>query len=180
MPCGPELSDRPSESRAAKRPPPPNDPSAWGVVLYALDENDVASIRAIDVKEADPAIISLIATGDNTHRKQSMTLARAYRLRVIAVGEGLDGKMYDYGWIEDAATGERVWTMAYERTLPAGGSGKNRLADELVELPAGRYRAVYESDGSHSAGGGWNAEPPAEPERWGLTILVPETGLAPR
>jgi hypothetical protein len=159
---------------------PPRDPASWGVTLRCLAGCAGAAPFAVEPPPRRLVAAALTGVGDGERRELPFVLGAPARLWLYALGEGIGGRMYDHGWIEDAASGERVWTMAYERTLPAGGSGKNRLADELVELPAGRYRAVYESDGSHSAGGGWNAEPPAEPERWGLTILVPETGLAPR
>jgi hypothetical protein len=82
--------------------------------------------------------------------------------------------MYDYGWIENAETGETVWEMTYRKTTHAGGASKNRIFDGAIRLPAGRYELRYESDGSH-AYGDWNADPPDDPEGWGITVL-PETG----
>ena len=159
---------------------PPRDPAFWGMTVRCRAGCDGAV--AFDLEPLPRRLVAaeLTGLGDGERRELPFALGAPARLWLYAVGEGLGGRMYDRGWIEDAATGERVWTMDYERTRPAGGSAKNRLADELVELPAGRYLAVYETDGSHSAGGGWNAGPPAEPERWGLTILAPEGGLAPR
>ena len=61
---------------------------------------------------------------------------------------------------------------------------RRMLGDDLFFEGVHRYVAahadtVVETDDSHSAGGGWNAEPPAEPERWGLTIFAPVGGMVP-
>ncbi len=157
----------------------PRDPAFWGLTVRCAGGGcDAAASIEAGAGPGRLAIGELTGLGDGERRELELTLERPARLWLYAVGEGT-GEMYDRAWIEDAATGETVWAMEYERTRPAGGNGKNRLADETVVLPAGRYKAVVETDDSHSAGGGWNAEPPAEPERWGLTILAPVGGLVP-
>ena len=78
--------------------------------------------------------------------------------------------MFDYGWIEDAATGKPVWQMKESDTRHAGGAGKNRLVDAVVTLPAGRYRLRYKSDDSHSFDN-WNALPP-EINFWGVAVYA--------
>ena len=65
--------------------------------------------------------------------------------------------MVDYGWIEDAKSGRRVWEMTYRMTEHAGGAKKNRRFDGVIRLPAGEYVLRYETDGSHSFGD-WNAD----------------------
>jgi len=91
------------------------------------------------------------------------------RLRILVIGEGRDGDMYDYGWIEDAG-GQTVWKMKYDETDPAGGSEKNRVFDGVISLPAGNYVLRYRSDGSHSYND-WNADPPDDPESWGISVF---------
>ena len=51
----------------------------------------------------------------------------------------------------------------------AGGARKNRLYDDEIRLPAGTYKAVYRTDGSHSFED-WNADQPRDPWNWGMTI----------
>jgi hypothetical protein len=77
--------------------------------------------------------------------------------------------MADYGWIEEAKTGRRVWEMTYRSTEHAGGASKNRRFDGTIRLSAGEYVLRYETDGSH-AFGDWNADPPDDPEMWGVTV----------
>ncbi|RMG68325.1 MAG: hypothetical protein D6715_02530, partial [Calditrichaeota bacterium] len=93
---------------------------------------------------------------------------------IVALGEGRDGEMYDYGWIEEASTGRKIWQMRYEDTRHAGGAVKNRIEEKTLTLPAGTYRVVYRTDDSH-AYNDWNASPPYNPSRWGITILPAST-----
>ncbi|MEO5896699.1 MAG: hypothetical protein ABIS06_13455 [Vicinamibacterales bacterium] len=78
--------------------------------------------------------------------------------------------MDDYGWIEDAKTGKTVWEMTYRSTAHAGGASKNRRFDGTITLPAGEYVVTFETDGSHSFAD-WNADPPEDPDAWGITLF---------
>ena len=78
--------------------------------------------------------------------------------------------MVDYGWIVNTQTDEVVWKMDLRETVHAGGAEKNRLANELLQLPAGHYQIHYETDDSH-AYGSWNALPPLKEDHWGIALL---------
>jgi hypothetical protein len=66
--------------------------------------------------------------------------------------------------------------MKPERTKPAGGAKKNRLARERLVLPAGTYEAWYVTDDSHHWSA-WNQPPPRDPGSWGMTVrLLPGPG----
>src|SRR5262249_29206950 len=97
-------------------------------------------------------------------------LDRDTDIRIYALGESSGRNMVDYGWIEDAKSGRTVWEMTYRTTEPAGGAAENRKVHGTTRLPAGGYILRYESDGSHSFGD-WNADPPDDPEAWGITIF---------
>ncbi len=71
------------------------------------------------------------------------------------MGEGVDGDMADYGWIDNDETGRTVWEMTYRKTDHAGGAEKNRVCDDTILLKAGTYVVYFETDGSHSYGN-WN------------------------
>jgi len=101
---------------------------------------------------------------------------RPTAVRVQAVGE-IDHQPRDYGWIEDALSGERRWEMTLDNTEPAGGSAKNRQFIGEVSLRPGLYRAVFEADDSH-AYGGWRANPPFNPRGWGMTLAASAPGAA--
>ena len=91
-------------------------------------------------------------------------------LRIFALGEGVDGDMVDYGWIKNTDTGKVVWEMTYRNTDAAGGASKNRMYNDTIILPKGSYKVYYETDGSHSYRR-WNASPPRDPERYGISLL---------
>ena len=150
--------------------PPPRDPAMWGISVYAMDRaHDPALVELVEAKKADPAIVLLAPNGDSSHRRQVMKLPREYRLRLVAVGEGIGGRMYDYAWIEDIQTGQVVWKMRYEDTQHAGGAAKNRYVDTYITLGPGAYRVHYRTDGSHSFEL-WNDDRPNRPELWGIAI----------
>ncbi|HZB46975.1 MAG TPA: serine hydrolase [Pyrinomonadaceae bacterium] len=108
------------------------------------------------------------AVGNDADKTVEFAVAREQRVRVFATGEGIAGQMYDYGWIENAETGRRVWEMKLAETAHAGGHDKNRKADALVTLPAGKYKLRYKSDDSHSHDN-WNSLPP-DFNFWGIAL----------
>jgi hypothetical protein len=148
---------------------PPFDRERWGITVVAVD----ADFSAGDVRPYDPArdpsVLARIAeVGNHDHERASFTLASDAEVAVYALGEGSDGEMYDYGWIE-TSSGRAVWEMTYRMTEHAGGARKNRLVRETLLLEAGDYEVHYVTDGSHSYRR-WNASPPHDPESWGITV----------
>jgi CubicO group peptidase (beta-lactamase class C family) len=128
--------------------------------LYAMElPGDLASKKAI---------AEIVRVKDNSDQTAEFTLPQEQSVRVFAIGEGQTGEMFDYGWIENADTGKRVWEMKQPETKPAGGAPKNRLIDTSVTLAAGRYKLRYKSDDSHSFDN-WNAFPPAI-NFWGIAL----------
>lgn len=115
-------------------------------------------------------ILSLTGIGDDDFQSKGFTLKKPMVVRIYALGEGIKGKMYDYGWIMDADSKEKIWEMDFYKSSHAGGSKKNRLVDETLGLPKGSYIVNYVSDDSHSAEE-WNLAEPRLPQHWGITIL---------
>ncbi|MCA1849590.1 MAG: hypothetical protein LC672_00710, partial [Acidobacteria bacterium] len=118
------------------------------------------------------AIAEITRVADDADKTVEFTLTRAQNVRIFATGEGLGGRMYDYGWIESAETGKPVWEMKEPETAHAGGAGKNRKADVVTILPAGKYRLRYKSDDSHSFEN-WNSIPP-DVNFWGIAVYAKE------
>ncbi len=151
---------------------PPLDPDAWGVALLptrGYRDGDLEPV-ALDALTGSRGILArMIGVGDDEELVEEFTLDRRERLHLTVLGELVGGEFFDFGWIEDRESGHRVWVMEPEECGPAGGGRKNRIFDGEITLDAGRYRAVYVSDGSHSFDG-WNSTPPDEPHRWGLTL----------
>ncbi len=155
---------------------PPTYPERWGITLFGTGE-DFDRSRVTEYREDDdPAILAQIArVRSDSHRRQDFSLDRVARVHLYALGEGSGGEMHDYGWLEDARTGRVVWKMEYPRTAQAGGSAKNRLFQGTVELDAGEYTLHYRTDDSH-AYRDWNANPPHDPESWGIRVALVEGG----
>ena len=165
-------SHDPSDWNAA----PPFDPDYWGLTIRAVGEAEV-EVFAYRPAPLEHAFVSLIGVGDDAVLAQGFSLAQSMPVRIRALGEGIDGSMYDFGWILDAATHQAVWIMNYENTESAGGAGKNRIADDVVVLNPGSYVVYYATDDSHSYEE-WNASPPMDEESWGITLLPASGGPA--
>jgi CubicO group peptidase (beta-lactamase class C family) len=90
---------------------------------------------------------------------RDFSLAKESEVQLFAIGEGIGSDMYDYGWIENVATGDTLWIMSIENTVHAGGADKNRLIDTTIRLKSGKYRLHFISDDSHSFNR-WNSTPP--------------------
>ncbi len=113
-------------------------------------------------------IAEILDVKDNEDRTSEFELEAEQQVRIFALGEGSGGEMYDYGWIEDAERNEELWVMREPETTHAGGAGKNRMAEKVSTLPAGRYRLRYTSDESHSFNH-WNSTPP-DYRFWGISV----------
>ena len=152
---------------------PPAEERYWGVSIFPasgrLNPADIGPFMRTRGAGTNTTLAQLTHMGDDEDARTPLRLTEATRLRVLVIGEGRDGDMYDYGWIEDA-DGQTVWKMKYDETDPAGGSEKNRVFDGVISLPAGNYVLRYRSDGSHSYND-WNADPPDDPESWGISVF---------
>ncbi len=148
---------------------PPYDPDFWWITLTGVPGKfNPGCVTRIKETAVEP-IVSLNKLGDNELVQAGFRIDKPVKIRVYALGEGRRGKMYDYGWIVNLETGKEVWRMKYNRTRHGGGARKNRLVDEVIELPPGRYAVYFRTDDSHSYRH-WNSAPPYNPERWGITI----------
>ncbi|MEX1274468.1 MAG: hypothetical protein WEE20_00945 [Bacteroidota bacterium] len=153
---------------------PPYDQERWGITLAATGDSFKASDVAAYEEKNDPSVLaSLTGIRDDERRRQSFTLGKKSDVHVYALGEGSDGSMHDYAWIEDASTRKVVWEMTYRTTDHAGGARKNRSFDGTITLPAGSYTLYYESDDSHSFND-WNDDPPFDQSGWGVTLTLAE------
>ena len=150
----------------------PYEPEAWGLTIYpgpGYRQGDLEPVSESQLQENTEVLVKLVRLGDSERRRSSFSLASSTRLRIIALGEGSDGDMYDHGWIENTDTGRPVWEMTWRNTRHAGGAEKNRVFDGEITLDAGDYDVFFETDGSHSFDD-WNAAKPRNPSQWGITI----------
>ena len=162
---------------------PPFDPEHYGITVMGAGPAFDPSVVAPFVEERDKGVVAqLTRVGDNAHLREPFTLERTTRLRIYALGEGMGRQLYDYGWIENAATGTVVWEMTYSMTFHGGGGRKNRSVNTTLVLEKGNYVLRYKSDDSHSYDA-WNDDPPNDPKYWGITLYRDESlepGPAPR
>ncbi len=153
----------------------PYDQKNYGVTLFAANSSFDRSLISELQEEAESkdVLARIVRVGDDADETTSFTLDKPTRVHVVAMGEGSDDDMYDYGWIENVQTRDIVWEMTYRKTSSAGGADKNRIADTQIYLDAGTYRLHYVSDGSHSFGN-WNATKPRNPQYWGISVMRAE------
>jgi len=149
----------------------PWQPHAWGITIRCAKKGCRSELIKHYFEQDDPAVLArIIRVRNNAEKTQTFHIDAATQVKIFALGEGRDGTMFDFGWIE-SENGEEIWRMKFEDTRHAGGGMKNRLINEDVTLPAGAYRVYFKTDDSHSYGD-WNTEPPLEYEDyWGITII---------
>lgn len=151
---------------------PPHKQDAYGITLWATNKADISKVSLFEPKEYknDKVVVEILRVRDDEYVNEAFTLDKDTNLRILAMGEGDDGEMFDYGWIENVETKKVIWEMTYRNTDPAGGASKNRLFNDTIILPKGSYKVYYETDGSHSYRN-WNASPPRDPERYGISLM---------
>lgn len=152
---------------------PPRDPDAWGIRVWgAGDRFDPKSVEPYE-EDRDPKILAqLLGIGNDRHATERFTVKSPVKVKVLAIGEGTHGQMFDYGWLDtEGAEGKSpVWRMRYTDTVAAGGAEKNRKEETELELKPGTYVLHYVTDDSHSFED-WNQAPPDQPHLWGATVI---------
>lgn len=170
----------------------PTHPARWGAALFVLGpETDVESVEIIsgtgevdsetasDVSVSDQVgagrvLADLSRVGNDADLRKDFSLDEESELRLIGAGEISTNGRYDYGWIERAETGEKVWEMTLRNTEHAGGDARTRRFSGVVTLPAGEYVVRYVSDFDFAFGDFGDGAPP-RPEEWGITVRLVET-----
>ena len=148
--------------------PPPYDPEFWGVSLIA----EPGQKKIVPVEPAkEPVVVQFLRVRDNELLSTGFVLDKPFDLRIYSIGEysERDNSFVDYGYIEEAATGERIWEMTRANTEPAGGADKNRMFDGVVHFALGKYLVRYVTDDSHSFGD-WNSTAPYDQDHWGIVV----------
>ncbi|HEX9654122.1 MAG TPA: hypothetical protein VGA99_10450 [bacterium] len=151
---------------------PPHDQERWGITIYGADDDfDPNDIGEYEPRAEGNILAQIVRVGDHERERERFTLDNDSAVRIYAIGEGADGRMFDYGWVEDAGARRVVWEMTYRTTRYAGGADKNRVFDQVIDLRKGEYILYYESDDSHSFNN-WNSDPPDDPVNWGITLSL--------
>lgn len=156
---------------------PPFDTEHYGVTIYGVGEKFDRSSVTKYVEQRDKNVIAqIIRVGNSASKEQRFKLEKTTRIRVYAIGEGVNREMADYGWITDNKTGTTVWEMTYSMTFHAGGARKNRMVNTTIILDKGDYTLHYETDDTH-AYRNWNQDPPEDPEYWGITLYLDDNSV---
>lgn len=155
------------------------DADKWMIKIAGVDEvlNQRETKKAINQKK-ESALLQIYASHDGQRQKRGFTLTKPLKISVYAVGEGFKGEMFDYSWIINAKTRERVWTMREADTEYAGGAAKNRVARNTITLRPGDYLVYTKLDGTHSPEE-WNSNPPYDPFHWGITLTAADKKFDP-
>jgi hypothetical protein len=149
---------------------PPFDPEHWGLTITGAGNDFDPSVVSPFNEESERGVIAqLVRVRDDEHLHKRFSISSRANVRVYAIGESDGDEMADYGWIENAETGERVWEMEYDHTSWAGGARKNRVFDKTITLDKGDYELHYRTDGSH-AFNDWNDDPPDDRTHWGISV----------
>lgn len=151
----------------------------WRLLIQAASPEEAGRIRTVSgtaLRNFAWAGNNLIWETEPLHnhaaKEHLFQTDREMLIQVYAQGEVLaQADPSDYGWIERIETGEHIWELSFDNTEPAGGSIKNRIYNEVLRLPAGRYRVVYQTDGSH-AYRRWKGNPPYDAAGWGIRLLT--------
>lgn len=156
----------------------------WDFAIRPLADTDRPLIESVDDDELGEHGLVVWSTGpvgNNAVSEYLFEVARPVTFHVRCVGE-INRDRLDSGWIEDIESGEHIWDMTTATTEPAGGSLRNRICRQLLEIPEGRYRAIFKTDDDH-AFDEWEANPPFDPSFWGLELTLPsrldEPAVAP-
>jgi hypothetical protein len=154
---------------------PPYDPNFWGITISGIGDNFDRSVIYKYEESKGELIVKLDRLGDYEEVFEGFTLEKQMNVRIYAIGEGRGDEMYDFGWIENARTGNRTWEMRIRDTQHAGGAEKNRRFDDVVRLDKGSYLAFFRTDDSHSYRE-FNDTAPLDPEGWGMKLYTVTRG----
>lgn len=151
--------------------PPPADPRNYGLTISAAEPSDLNYVRPFDGRLIEFEILKIDRVRDDEFHQQGFTLKVKAKLHIEALGErcNSDKCLVDKGWIINADNMERVWEMDVDNVSYAGGAAKNCRFDGIIELPPGNYMVYYRTDDSH-AYRSWNASPPFDRRKWGISI----------
>lgn len=144
----------------------------WGIFL-SVPSGEQNAVTTFNAPRKKPTVaFAATGVGDGAFVKKLLNVTRDVTVDIYALGEGRGkDEVFDYGWITNIATRERVWEMRYSNTDFAGGASKNVYYRGDVRLSKGTYELNYVTDDSHSRED-WNAKPPYDPFNYGITIAT--------
>ncbi|PAP76887.1 hypothetical protein [Rubrivirga marina] len=161
------------------------DAGRWRLILRGLDaparEAETGGLgdpAEADAPEDSTFLWQALGVRSRQRREEILHVTAPARVAVRTVTEITDGVVADRASIVRLGGRDTVWTVPARGTW-AGGSLKNRIVEDEVELQPGLYRVAFEADRSH-AYGDWTANPPLVPWSWGVSVrrATPDQAVA--
>ncbi len=142
-------------------------------ILLSVAPGDAGSVTTFNApKKSSAVVFAATGIGDGAYVRKKLTVSRDVTVEVYALGEGRGrDEIFDYGWITNSDTRERVWEMRYGNSDHAGGTSKNVMFKGDVRLSKGNYELSYVTDDSHSRED-WNSKPPYDPFNYGVIVTA--------
>jgi len=112
----------------------------------------------LSLREQNKIISEAIRVKDKAKISKSFIIKEKKKVLVVSEGEIANGELFDYGAITNSA-GKIIWKMESLKSKIAGGSDKNRICYDIIELEPGHS---FDS---------WNLSPPDYPDFWGIQVL---------
>ncbi len=149
---------------------PPYDPAAWGMTLSA---DPVAAVSPFAPLTSRHPLVELTRVGNDERRLAQFRVNQPVQLAAYAVGEIGESGRYDWAWLRNNDSQERVWEMTWTHSRRSGDDNTNRAELAFFQLEPATYTLGYETDDSH-AFDSWRHGRPEHPDRWGVTLYSVE------
>ncbi len=144
----------------------------WGIFL-SVAGGEESTVKIFNAPKKNPNVVfTATGVGDGSYIRKKLTVTKDAIVRIYALGEGRGrDEVFDYGWITNIDTRERIWEMTHNNTDYAGGASKNVVYNGDIKLMKGTYELNFVTDDSHSRED-WNSKPPYDPFNYGVTLSV--------
>lgn len=142
-------------------------------ILLSVPSGEESAVQTFNApKKSSNVVFAATGLGDGAFIRKKLTVNKDVMVNLYALGEGRGrDEVFDYGWITNSDTRERVWEMTFGNTDYSGGASKNVMFRGDVRLQKGVYELTYITDDSHSRED-WNSKPPYDPFNYGITITT--------
>ena len=80
----------------------------------------------------EQALINFTGVDDEYFAEKILNVSKPVSVKVYAIGEATSDGDYDFGWITDLKSRERIWNLDYRNSMRAGGARKNRLSENIL------------------------------------------------
>ncbi len=123
-----------------------------------------------DLQVSNPPIAAILDIKNDLDSSVVFSLPEETTFLISAMGEGMIGEFWNYGWIEYLDS-NIVWEMNFSKSFWAGGHHKNKIQIELMTLPAGSYRLCYQTENKYPFAQP-GVSPPLHPHLLGIQLLA--------